>query len=162
MTPVSALCLHSPGAEEGVRAGRLGPWIVMLVVAIAACRQGVPVVDTSPRPPTVDGTISGTVTGPGGTPLEGRIVEVTNLETGQRQRLTTSNSGGFTFKVPPGRYQVDLTLRDGESLTKRPGIMSINRSDVDAHADFVVGVARTVRPHRPLQRGFDGLGPASA
>ena len=145
-----------------MRATRVVPWVVFLVVVIAACRQGVPVVDTSPRPPTVDGTISGTVIGPGGSPLEGRLVEVTNLETGQRQRVTTSNSGGFTFKVPPGRYQVDLTLREGESLVKRPGVMSINRSDVDAHADFVVGVSRTVRPRRPLPRGFDGLGPASA
>ena len=130
---------------------------------LAACRQGVPVIDTSPRPQQADGTISGTVRGPQGTsPIDGRTVEVINLDTGARQRTTTNNAGGFTFKVPPGRYQVELTLRDGEVIVKRPGVMSINRSDVDAHADFVIGGARTARPRLPVNRGFAGLGSPSA
>ena len=120
-------------------------------------------IDTAPQPQRADGTISGTVRGPEGTtPLDGRTVEVINLETGAKQTTTTNNAGGFTFKVPPGRYQVNLILRDGEVLSKRPGIMSINRSDVDAHADFVLGVARTVRPRAPVNRGFAGLGAPSA
>lgn len=133
------------------------------MVFIAGCRQGVPVVDTSPRPPSTDGTISGTVRGPEGTsPIVGRTVAVVNLDTGERQQTTTNNAGGFTFKVPPGKYQVELTLRDGEVIVKRPGVMSVNRSDVDAHADFVLGTARTARPRSPVQRGFDGLGAPSA
>lgn len=129
----------------------------------AGCRQGVPVIDTAPRPQQADGTISGTVRGPEGTsPIDGRTVEVVNLETGARQRTTTNNAGGFTFKVPPGRYQVELTLREGEVIVKRPGVMSVNRSDVDAHADFVLGVARTARPRLPVNRGFAGLGSPSA
>jgi hypothetical protein len=137
--------------------------LVVCLVALGGCRQGVPVIDTAPQPQRADGTISGTVRGPEGTtPLDGRTVEVTNLDTGAKQRTTTNNAGGFTFKVPPGRYQVDLILRDGEVLSKRPGIMSINRSDVDAHADFVLGVARTVRPRGPVNRGFAGLGAPSA
>ena len=136
---------------------------VCLLSGLIACRQGVPVIDTTPQPQRADGTISGTVRGPEGTsPLTGRTVEVVNLETGERQRTTTNNAGGFTFKVSPGRYQVELLLREGEVIVKRPGIMSINRSDVDAHADFVLSVARTARPRPPLNRGFDGLGPASA
>jgi hypothetical protein len=137
--------------------------LVLCLAGLSACRQGVPVVDTAPQPQRADGTISGTVRGPEGTtPLEGRIVEVVNLETGARQRATTNNAGGFTFKVPPGRYQVELTLRDGETIVKRPGVMSINRSDVDAHADFVLGVARTARPRGPVNRGYAGLGSPSA
>ena len=136
---------------------------VCLMIALIACRQGVPVVDTTPRPQRADGTISGTVRGPQGTsPVEGRTVEVINVETGERQQTTTNNAGGFTFKVSPGRYRVELLLREGEVLVKRPGIMSVNRSDVDAHADFVLGVARTARPRLPLNRGFDGLGAPSA
>jgi hypothetical protein len=134
-----------------------------LVLALAGCRRGVPVIDAAPRPPVADGTISGTVRGPDGTsPVADRTVEVVNLETGARQRTTTNNAGGFTLKVPPGRYQVELTLRDGEVIVKRPGVMSVNRSDVDAHADFVLGVARTARPRTPVNRGFTGLGSPSA
>ena len=137
--------------------------IICLMGGVIACRQGVPVVDTRPQPQRADGTISGTVRGPEGTsPLTGRTVEVVNLETGDRQRTTTNEAGGFTFKVSPGRYQVELLLRDGEVVVKRPGVMSVNRSDVDAHADFVLGVARTARPRQPLNRGFDGLGAPSA
>jgi len=134
-----------------------------LCLLLTGCRQGVPVIDTSPRPQQADGTISGTVRGPEGTsPIDGRTVEVVNLETGARQRSTTNNAGGFTFKVAPGRYRVELTLRDGEVIVKRPGVMTIDRSDVDAHADFVLGVARTARPRQPVNRGFAGLGAPSA
>lgn len=141
----------------------LGVGLIVCLVAITGCRQGVPVIDTAPRPQRADGTISGTVRGPEGTsPIDGRTVEVVNVETGARQRTTTNSAGGFTFKVPPGRYQVELTLREGEVLAKRPGIMSINRSDVDAHADFILGVARTARPRGPVNRGVAGLGSPSA
>ena len=113
-----------------------------------------------PGPPIAqaDGTISGTVRGPGNSfAVEGRTVEVLNLETGERQKTSTSNAGGFTFKVKPGKYRVTLALLAGEVLIKQPQVISVNRSDVDAHADFVVGSSRVVRP-RPRLRGDDGLG----
>ena len=135
----------------------------LIAVSGVACRQGKPVIDTSPRPAQADGTISGTVRGPDGTsPLDGRLVEVVNVDTGERQQVTTNNAGGFTFKVKPGKYQVNLTLRDGEVLVKKPSIMNVNRSDVDAHADFVLGVARAVRPRSRQLRSADGLGSPSA
>ena len=139
-------------------------WILvafLAAVAVTACRQGMPVIDTGPRPTQADGTISGTVRGPEGTSaVEGRLVEVINVATGERQRTTTNNAGGFTFKVAPGKYQVHLTLLAGENLVRQPGVISVNRSDVDAHADFVIGSARqSERPkaRRPL-RIDDGLG----
>jgi hypothetical protein len=136
---------------------------VCLLVGLIGCRQGVPVLDTSPRPPRTDGTISGVVRGPEGTsPIEGRTVEVVNIETGERQRTTTNSAGGFTFKVRPGRYQVEFPLREGEVIVKRPGVISVNRSDVDAHADFLLGIVRSVRPRLPVKRGADGLGAPSA
>jgi hypothetical protein len=98
----------------------------------------------------MDGTISGNVRGPEGTaPIVGREVEVINIDTGERQRSTTSNTGGFTFKVKPGKYRVEIALLTGESILKQPGVMQVNRSDVDAHADFVVGAARPSRPVAP-------------
>lgn len=142
-------------------------WITVGLLMIgmsAGCRRGVPVVDLGSRPAEADGTISGTVRGPGNTGVfEGRVVEVVNLETNERQRVTTNNAGGFTFKVKPGKYRVELTLLDGESILKGPGVMNVNKSDVDAHADFIVGTGKgtggaAARPRGPAYRIDLGLG----
>lgn len=141
----------------------------MLVLALlcsigsAACRRGVPVIDTAPKPLVADGTLAGTVRGPeGASPVEPRTVEVVNLDTNVRERTTTNNTGEFTFKLPPGKYRVELQLRPGESLVKQPRVVELNRSDVDAHADFVLGTPRVLRPRFPAPRGDDGLGSAIA
>ena len=132
--------------------------LVLLVTAVA-CRPGVPVIDTAPRPAEAFGTISGTIRGPEGTsPIQGRRVEVINVETGERESTDTNEAGGFTFKLKPGKYRVQLTLRDGETIVKQPGILDLNRSDVDAHADFVLGVVRVSRPRHPPAHTDSGLG----
>jgi hypothetical protein len=124
--------------------------IGLLALLSVGCRQGIPVIDPSPGVAQAHGTISGTVRGPQGTsPIEGRLVEVVNVDTGERQRATTSNVGGFTFKVPPGKYRVQVALQDGETIVKGPGVMNVNRSDVDAHADFIIGTVKLVRPRYP-------------
>jgi hypothetical protein len=134
----------------------------LVIGLIISCRQGVPVIDTTPRPARTDGTISGTVRGPEGTsPITGRMVAVVNIETGERQQVETSNAGGFTFKVKPGKYRVELTLLSGEVLVKKPPVITVNRSDVDAHADFVIGSFRLMQRF-PRPRGEDGLGSPSA
>jgi hypothetical protein len=123
---------------------------VLLVLLSMGCRQGIPVIDPSPGVAQAFGTISGTVRGPQGTSaIEGRLVEVVNVDTGERQKTTTSNVGGFTFKVAPGKYRVQVALQDGENIVKGPGIMNVNRSDVDAHADFIIGSVKLVRPRYP-------------
>ena len=134
--------------------------LAILSLVAAACRQGIPVIDTGPRPQQADGTISGTVRGPEGTsPIEGRGVEVVNVETGARQKAVTNPAGGFTFKVAPGKYRVVLTLLEGEVIVKQPPVLTVNRSDVDAHADFVIGSSRDATRQRwPRLRGDDGLG----
>ncbi len=134
--------------------------VVAALVTLAACHGG-PVVDLSPKPLTADGTISGTVRGPEGTSaIEGRDVAVVNIDTGERQHIATNNAGGFTFKVKPGKYRVELSLHDGETLIKKPDIIHVNRSDVDAHADFIVGAVRVARPRLRAPRADDGLGSA--
>jgi hypothetical protein len=126
---------------------------------MTGCRVGVPVVDPGPRPMEAAGTISGTVRGPEGTgAFEGRLVEVVNVETDERQRATTNNAGGFTFKVKPGKYRVQLTLREGEAIIKQPDLMDVNPSDVDAHADFVIGTVRISRPRTPAHPTDAALG----
>jgi hypothetical protein len=132
---------------------------VVAVVLIVGCRRGVPVLDTGPRPVQAAGTISGKVRGPGSSnAIEGRVVEVTNLDTNEVQRVTTNNAGGFTVKVKPGKYRVALTLRGGESLIKQPAVMNVDRSDVDAHADFIIGPASSSRPRSPASPLDAGLG----
>ena len=136
---------------------------LVAVLNVSACRQGVPVIDPGPRPEVADGTISGTVRAPAGGPaIQGRTVEIINVETGARDRTTTNNAGGFTFKVRPGKYRVELALLEGETLVKRPGVIEVNRSDVDAHADFVVGTSRVARPRFAAPRTDNGLGPPIA
>jgi hypothetical protein len=147
----------------GARPVRLCSMALLAVGLMAllsiGCRQGMPVVDPSPGNPNAFGTISGTVRGPEGTSsIEGRAVEVVNLDTNERQRTTTNNAGGFTFKVKPGKYRVHVTLMDGESIIKQPGVMSVNRSDVDAHADFILGSVRVLRPRYPSTQSDPALG----
>jgi hypothetical protein len=164
-----ALLLHTPYDEGDVRAFRFhcthayAGWFLAIVVtlsSLAACHGG-PVLDLSPKPAQADGTISGTVRGPEGTSaIDGRSVEVINVDTGERQHATTNNAGGFTFKVKPGKYRVELALQEGETLVKKPDVINVNRSDVDAHADFVVGVPRVSRPRTRIPRADDGLGSA--
>ena len=137
--------------------------VLIAIVALAACREGRPIINTGERPPTTDGTISGTVRGPEGTSaVAGRQVEVLNLATGERQQTLTSNAGGFSFKVKPGKYRVQVALAPGESIIKQPDVMNVNRSDVDAHADFIIGSAKASRPRTPGVQNGTALGPPIA
>jgi hypothetical protein len=129
---------------------------LLLACASAACRPDVPVVDAH-RAAGAHGTISGTVRGPEGASPEGRSVEVVSVETGERQVAVTTRTGGFTFKVRPGRYRVELALRPGETVIKQPGLMDVTRGVGDAQGDFVLGNVRISRP-RPAYRLDNGLG----
>jgi hypothetical protein len=121
-----------------------------------ACRRGVPVVDLGPKPPAARGTLTGLVHGPGDIALPGRTVEVVNVATGERQTTTTVDNGGFTIELPKGKYRLQLQLRDGETLLKRPDVVDLGRGDIDSHIEFVVAPARSAR--RPAYRLDNGLG----
>ena len=102
-----------------------------------ACRTGVPVIDTGPKPPTADGTIAGHVsTGSGATGVPSRIVRAINVASGQRFETTTNNAGTYTLKVPPGKYRIEVELREGERLVKQPGETEVHQSDLDPNRDF--------------------------
>ena len=156
MREIRCHCAHRAGALCIVGA-------LVSLLSLTACRPGTPVLDLGAKPVQADGTISGIARGPEGTSaIDGRNVEVVNIVTGERQRTTTNNAGGFTFKVKPGKYRVELTLQDGETLIKHPDVIDVNRSDVDAHADFIVGAAKVARPRYHAPRADDGLGAAIA
>jgi hypothetical protein len=105
-----------------------------------ACMPRGPVVDTGEKPPNVGGTIAGVVRSTAGTPLVGRKVTATSVESGQKYETSTATNGGYTIKLPTGKYRLDVELREGEALETQPVETEVNTSDLDAHRDFVVTV----------------------
>ena len=113
---------------------------VLMVMLSSGCaaRHGRPIIGGSVVPnPT--GTISGTVTTTTGTALEGRRVTAIDMATEKHYDATTSNDGGYTIKVPPGRYRLEVELRGGDQLAKQPEQTNVNIGDVDERMDFVIG-----------------------
>ncbi len=72
--------------------------------------------------------------------MPGRKVTAVNLADGQRLDATTAANGGYTIKVPIGRYRLELELRERETLVEQPSETEIRTSDLDASRNFVVGV----------------------
>jgi hypothetical protein len=64
------------------------------------------------------GSISGTATGAGGTPLARTTVQLRNLGTGQLAGTTTSGAAGqFTFTgLPAGNYAVEVVNASGQII----------------------------------------------
>jgi hypothetical protein len=89
--------------------------------------------------PNPTGTISGTVTTSAGTPLEGRRVSAIDMTTEQHYEATTAQNGGYTIKVPTGRYRLEVELRGGDQLAQQPEQTRVNVGDVDAQMNFVIG-----------------------
>ena len=144
---------------------RWAAWSIAIAVALvatllgAACRRGVPVVDPGPRPPTQDGTISGRLMTPGdASRLSGRRVEVVNIQNGDSRSVSTASDGGFTVKVPPGKYRLKIELHPGEAIVRGPDTIDINPSDLDS--DIVIEITAAPPRLRPVDntRGSEGLG----
>jgi hypothetical protein len=111
-----------------------------LVLASAACHPG-PVIDLGAKQPSVGGTIAGIVTtADPSVAVPGRKVTATERTSKSQYDATTALNGGYTIKVPEGTYQIDVELRAGETLAKRPEPTHINNSDLDPHRDFVIVV----------------------
>ena len=135
-------------------------WLGLLTLLLSGgCKPGVPVVDAGSKPPVARGTLTGTVRGPEGMPpVAGRTVEIFNTETGEKHTTTTSTTGGFTIQLPAGKYRLELPVKDGETIAKRPGIINLGRGDIDSHVEFVLAVSRVNRSHGPAYRVDNGLG----
>jgi hypothetical protein len=118
---------------------------ILLVAAGAAgggCRQGIPVIDPGPKPPTQEGTIAGHVSTDGNVAVVSRVVRAVPAAGGQAYETTTNEAGTYTIKVPPGRYRLEVELRPGERIVKEPVETEVNPSDLDPDRDFVITVAR--------------------
>jgi len=107
-----------------------------------ACRHSVLVADAGPKPPTPAGTISGQLQTPGnGAAVVGRTVTAINNADGQRYGVRTNNTGGFTIRVPPGSYRIEVEQRPGEVVAGAPTDQKVGPSDIDARLVITVGPA---------------------
>jgi hypothetical protein len=113
--------------------------VVLLMLSTGcAARHGRPIIGGSTVPnPT--GTISGNVSSTGGTPLEGRRVSAINVANETHFDVTTSSGGGYTVKVPPGRYRLEVELRGGDQIARQPDQINVNVGDLDETMNFVIG-----------------------
>jgi hypothetical protein len=131
--------------------------IAMLLFGVG-CRRVPPAVDLSARP-APSATVTGVVrVTEASRSVSGRTVEIVNTSTGERRSVQTTDNGGFALAVPAGRYRVDVTLRDGETIVKRPGILDMQGGAVGSPIEFVVGPSRVVHPRGPAYRVDNGLG----
>jgi hypothetical protein len=112
---------------------------VLVLLAGPACRLGQPLLVSSQGDMTTPGTIGGILSAVGGNRLAERGVHAVQVGTSQRFSAVTNVTGGFTIKVPPGEYHLEVDLQPGEKIIKEPGVVHINKSDLDANLEIVVG-----------------------
>ena len=116
--------------------------VIVLLGGALACRHPGPAVGGT-KTPEATGTIAGVVSAAGKSAgLPGRTVTAVETTTSAHYEATTGADGGYTIKVPMGRYRLELELKAGETLQKRPDETTINRSDIDSGRDFVVANSR--------------------
>jgi hypothetical protein len=115
---------------------RLSLALAFALVTLTACHPG-PVVGSSGHPPT-SGTIAGIVTTDGNAPVIGRKVTAIDASSGAKFEATTGANGGYTIKVPPGTYRLEVELQGSERVAKAPDVTKVNKSDLDPHRDIVI------------------------
>lgn len=119
--------------------------LCVAVFAVIGCMPRQAVIGAGEKTPASTGTISGAVRVAGSnTPLSGRLVTATEATTGAAYQASTNSTGGYTMKVPIGRYRLSVELRDGETVAEGPSELSLSTSDLDAARDFTI----TVKPPR--------------
>ena len=112
--------------------------IALLTALTTACANK-PMPGTGTRAAVTMGTISGLVsTAEGSTPVGGRKVTVINTATNERFETSTAVNGGYTVRVPEGTYRIEVELRTGERLDKRPDPTTVGSGDLDAERNFVI------------------------
>jgi len=110
-----------------------------VVLFAAACRSGQPLLVSEFGNMSTPGTIGGILSTVGEDRLQGRQVVAVHVTSKERYSAVTNVTGGFSIKVPPGDYRLEVELREGERVVREPGVIHINKSDLDANLEIVVG-----------------------
>jgi hypothetical protein len=111
--------------------------VLLMLGSGCAARHGGPVLGGSTTPERT-GTVSGTVRAADGSPLSGRRVSAIDMATETHYDATTAASGGFTIRVPSGKYRLEVELRGGDVIATQPAQTVVNVGDLDAQLDFVI------------------------
>ena len=113
--------------------------LALLLLSSIACAPRGPIVDLGEKPANVGGTIAGAVlAGDERTPLPSRKVAAIEVASGTRFETSTATNGGYTIKVPPGTYRLEVETRPNETVTTQPEPTQVNPSDIDSDRDFVL------------------------
>ena len=115
---------------------RLLVLLMTCLISTVACHPG-PIIGA--KSVSAGGTIAGIVsTTDSAVAVPGRTVTAINVRTGSRHTATTAGNGGYTIKVPEGTYRLEIELRSGQKLTKKPDDTSVNNGDLDPGRDFTI------------------------
>jgi hypothetical protein len=125
--------------EDKMIETRRAAMALLAALAVAGCRTGQPIYDRTPENQQTPGTIAGILSAGSGEPVAGRAVHAVEVSGGRRYSATSSVTGGFSIPVPPGKYRLEVDLREGERLLRSPGTIDINESDLDANLEVVIG-----------------------
>ena len=112
--------------------------VLLMLCSGCAARHGGPVLGGSTTPERT-GTVSGTVRAADGSPLGGRRVSAIDMATEAHYDATTAASGGFTIRVPAGKYRLEVELLGGDVIATQPAQTEVNVGDLDGQLDFVIG-----------------------
>jgi len=114
-------------------------FVLLLLSGSTACALNQPVAGIGERTTATGGTLAGLVSTDGGkVAISGRKVTATNTSTNQHFDSTTATDGGYTLQVPAGHYAIEVELRQGERLEKRPDPTDVGAGDLDSGRDFVI------------------------
>ena len=109
---------------------------LVLPLLFAACRPG-PVL-TSPEP-HAEGTIVGRVLRlPGSVPVADRVVVAKCVDDGEEVETRTSESGGYTLGLTPGRYELRLKFELMDTVVQQPSIVVLEPSEIERDRDFIL------------------------
>jgi hypothetical protein len=119
--------------------------LITCLISTVACHPG-PIVGAERV--SAGGTIAGVVsTTDSAVAVPGRTVTAIDVRTGSRHTATTAGNGGYTIKVPEGTYRLEIELRSGEKLAKKPDDTVVNNGDLDPGRDFTI-TAGALEPRR--------------
>src|SRR5258705_9229373 len=134
-----AFALHGSARRSYMTLRTAAAMVVLLMLSSGcAARHGRPIIggNTIPNP---TGTISGTVTTTGGTPLEGRRVSAIDMATEQHYDVTTSNNGGDTNKGATGGDRPGGELRGGGQVAPQPRPTNTKKRDGGGEPELLGG-----------------------